>query len=121
MNLYQSPKGYHGTQWTLTQGLWGPGQRDGLKFVLPEVTPIHLKLAPQCPDLSSPLSRGCPQGVPTGVSEYELAPSLSAISMAFPADPLHFQHGGSDGRSAHLCALRMLWVLVPLPSPCPLC
>lgn len=55
-------KGCHGTPWTFTQSLWGPGQRDGLTFVLLKVTPIHLKLASQCLDLFSPLSCGCPQG-----------------------------------------------------------
>lgn len=56
------PKGAMGLSRHLPRGLWSPGQRDGLKFLLPEMIPIHLKLAPQCPDLSSPLNCGCSQG-----------------------------------------------------------
>lgn len=36
-NLHQRPTGCHGTQWTFTQDLWGPGWRSGLNFVLPKV------------------------------------------------------------------------------------
>lgn len=38
-NLHQRPTGHHGTQWTFTQGLWGPDWRGGLNFVLSKV--IH--------------------------------------------------------------------------------
>lgn len=69
--------------------------------------PVHLKLAPQCPDLCSLLSHGCPQGHLNESQPLLLAQVQWLFQLVLCSQRV------SDGCSAHLSAFGVLCVLVP--------